>query len=74
MHAYESIAEARSSIAQWFGFYNFQRPHQSLGYLTPCEAHNKGLLLRPSPGLKLNAELALNMVSSSFTGVLNRHS
>lgn len=80
-HAYESISEARESIARWFGFYNYQRPHQSLGYLTPCEAHNEGLLVHadrtgtsaplpisPSPGQILNASLALNMVSSSFVG------
>ncbi len=85
-HAYETIAEARSSIARWFGFYNYQRPHQSLEYLTPCEAHNKGLLahaaragtdapvlIMPSPGTPLNDGLALSMVSSHFLGALSRH-
>jgi putative transposase len=85
-HAYETIAEARSSIAAWFGFYNYQRPHQSLEYLTPCEAHNKGLLaqadrigagapilIMPSPGTPLNDGLALSMVSSHFTGALSRY-
>jgi len=77
--AYDTITEARQSIARWFGFYNYQRPHQSLDYLTPCEAHNQGLLahaartgtsapvlIMPSPGQFLNEELALNMVSSSL--------
>lgn len=80
-HAYETIAKARSSIAEWFGFYNFQRPHQSLEYMTPCEFHNEGLLVQadrtgvpvpvlimPSPGQKLNQALALSMVSSRLAG------
>jgi putative transposase len=33
--AYATVAEARKGIGQWFAFYNHERPHQSLGYLTP---------------------------------------
>ena len=33
--AYETPAEARARIGQWFAFYNDERPHQSLDYLTP---------------------------------------
>jgi putative transposase len=35
LRAYETTAEARSGIGQWFAFYNDERPHQSLNYLTP---------------------------------------
>jgi putative transposase len=35
LRAYETTAEARSGIGQWFKFYNGERPHQSLDYLTP---------------------------------------
>jgi len=41
LKAYEDIKEARVSIADWIRFYNFERPHQSLNYSTPWEAHQK---------------------------------
>lgn len=33
--AYETTAEARAHIGQWFTFYNDERPHQALKYQTP---------------------------------------
>jgi len=39
LKAYDSVAEARAGIAAWIEFYNFERPHQALGYLTPWEAY-----------------------------------
>lgn len=39
LKAYEDIKEARASIADWFRFYNFERPHQALGYSTPWEVY-----------------------------------
>jgi putative transposase len=35
--AYTSVAEARSGVGAWLGFYNNERPHQALGYRTPRE-------------------------------------
>jgi putative transposase len=35
LRAYETTKEARTMIGQWFAFYNDERPHQSLDYLTP---------------------------------------
>jgi putative transposase len=35
LKAYASVAEAREGIGAWISFYNGQRKHQSLGYLTP---------------------------------------
>jgi putative transposase len=35
LRAYETTAEARMRIGDWFTFYNNERPHQSLGYQTP---------------------------------------
>ena len=35
LKAYATVAEARTGIGQWVTFYNDERPHQSLGYLTP---------------------------------------
>jgi putative transposase len=33
--AYGTVGEARTGIGAWMLFYNDQRPHQALGYLTP---------------------------------------
>ena len=37
LKAYASVAEARRSLGTWLGFYNDERPHQSLDYQTPRE-------------------------------------
>ncbi len=39
LKSYEGIREARSSIAEWVRFYNFDRPHQSLDNSTPWEVY-----------------------------------
>lgn len=39
---YGSVAEARASIAGYFQFYNFERPHQSLDYQTPAGIYRGG--------------------------------
>ena len=36
---YRSVQEARTGIGNWFGFYNNERRHQSLGNLTPTEVY-----------------------------------
>ncbi len=38
-HRYESVAEAKTSIASYIHWYNNQRLHQSLGYKTPSELY-----------------------------------
>jgi len=35
LKAYATTAEARTEIGKWFRFYNDERPHQALNYLTP---------------------------------------
>ena len=37
LKAYEDGKDARISLGSYFRFYNTERPHQSLGYLTPFE-------------------------------------
>jgi putative transposase len=39
LHAYQSVAEARMKIGRYFEFYNSQRPHSSLGALTPDQVY-----------------------------------
>jgi putative transposase len=36
---YDGADEARRGLRDYFGFYNTDRPHQSLGYRTPAEVH-----------------------------------
>lgn len=40
LKAYDSTAEARAGIAAWIEFYNYERPHQSLGYKTPWDVYS----------------------------------
>jgi putative transposase len=39
LHDYETPAEARLGLGRYFEFYNFDRPHQALGYRTPAEIY-----------------------------------
>jgi len=39
LYAYDSVAEARTSITQYMGWYNHSRPHSSLDKKTPDEAY-----------------------------------
>jgi putative transposase len=36
---YASPREARQGLGQYFTFYNYERPHQSLGYRTPAQVY-----------------------------------
>jgi len=39
LKAYRSVAEMETGLANWFAFYNHERPHQSLAYRTPAEVY-----------------------------------
>ena len=39
LHEYETPAEARLGLGRYFAFYNYDRPHQGLGYRTPAEVY-----------------------------------
>ncbi len=41
------------NLRQYFEFYNYQRPHQSLKYQTPFEAYQKGQKIEQNKGAKL---------------------
>jgi putative transposase len=41
LHDYETVAEAESGLADYFWFYNHQRPHQALEYRTPAEVYSQ---------------------------------
>jgi putative transposase len=39
LRAYDTVSEARSSIARYVEFYNSRRPHSSIGDHTPDEVY-----------------------------------
>ena len=41
LYSYETVTEARNSLAGYFAFYNMERMHSSLGNLTPYEVYFK---------------------------------
>jgi len=43
LHAYATVAEAKTGIGTWLDFYNQERQHQSLGYRTPRQIYQEGL-------------------------------
>jgi len=45
LRAYDSVAEARTSIGRYFDFYNRKRPHSSLDARTPDQAYFDALPL-----------------------------
>ncbi|HEY6071972.1 MAG TPA: IS3 family transposase [Anaerolineales bacterium] len=42
---YASPREARQGIGRYLTFYNHERPHQSLDYLTPAEVYSQAIVL-----------------------------
>jgi len=42
LHDYASPKEAYRQLANYIHFYNFERPHQALDYLTPAQVHGAG--------------------------------
>ena len=44
LYAFETGSEARAGIGRWVDFYNQQRPHSSLGGITPDMCYEQGFL------------------------------
>ena len=74
LKAYRTVAEARAGINAYLEFYNQERPHQALGYLTPgqvfeeeqprrCLQDQAVVLLSSSETLPQVAEDSLNSAS-----------
>jgi putative transposase len=42
LQEYESVRDAHQGLGRYLGFYNTERPHQSLGYRTPREVYTAG--------------------------------
>jgi hypothetical protein len=58
--AYESVSQARASLARFIEFYNTRRPHSSLGRKTPDEFY--------FPSLPAMKKAAWAMISARNTG------
>jgi putative transposase len=43
LKGYANMAELTVGLAQYFAFYNVERPHQSLGYQTPDQVYRDGI-------------------------------
>jgi putative transposase len=43
LKGYANMAELTVGLAQYFAFYNAERPHQALGYQTPDHVHSTGV-------------------------------
>ena len=43
LKGYANMAELTLGLAQYFAFYNAERPHQSLGYQTPASVYRSGV-------------------------------
>lgn len=43
LRGYANMAELVVGLAQYFAFYNAERPHQSLGYQTPISVYRSGI-------------------------------
>ena len=49
---YLDVWEAEESLRNYFDFYNYRRPHQSLGYKTPFEVYQPDLKTGENKGVK----------------------
>jgi len=49
LNEYLTPRQARQGLATYFQLYNYDRPHQSLAYLTPAEVYLAPRLLLPQP-------------------------
>jgi putative transposase len=51
LKAYQDGREAKNGLGNYFRFYNTERPHQALGYLTPGEVFNSIMVAVTNEGM-----------------------
>lgn len=42
LHRYEAVPQLASGLERYFGYYNEERPRQSLDYRTPASVYRSG--------------------------------
>jgi putative transposase len=57
LHDYASPKEAQRQLANYIHFYNFERPHQALGYQTPAQLYGIVIDCHINKSLHLNSSL-----------------
>jgi len=45
-YQFKNFEEAKDAVDKWVHYYNNERPHQTLGYLTPVEFYNQSGVIR----------------------------
>jgi len=65
LKSYETVKEARESLARYFHFYNTERLHEALGYRTPKAAYFKEGRIKEDSGTK-PAQAGLHQIQPSF--------
>jgi len=70
LHAYATVAEARTGIDAWLSFYNDERQHQSLGYRTPRQIYQEGLWICGRSALPTGCASPASRASSDSTEML----
>ena len=64
LNEYDAVKDAVKGIDRYFYFYNNERPHQALGYKTPCEVYQNGCyetnFFNPQNGLKAKNDHFIN--------------
>ncbi len=48
LHDYQTPKQACTQLTTYFDFYNYHRPHQSLGYLTPAQVYFANIVAFPN--------------------------
>jgi len=72
-HVFVSLDDARRKIEQWRGRYNYERPHSSLGYLSPQEFASANRLIRSEPAAR-TAWPAEGRLAGALQGATVSHS
>jgi putative transposase len=65
-HVFLSLNDARGKIEKWRTEYNLERPHSSLGHLTPGEFAAKNHQMRPGAGRRDATRSGLGSKTSQF--------
>lgn len=72
LHNYQTPAEAVSGLSRYFAFYNYERPHQAFGGLTPAEMY--GLATPPWPVKQNGKEDDAQRLPAASAFALRAHS
>jgi len=69
LHDYRTVSEARSLLSIYFHFYNTERLHETLGYLTPYEVYYDKEPLIP---ITRQASYPMHLKQPCFLSVVNK--